>query len=67
MPWTMSEFERRISEARRAGREIAQSVQRSIDRNRRREPKTENPSGEGVGGPVVPEPEIEPDVDEPVA
>jgi hypothetical protein len=63
----MSEFERRISEARRAGREIAQSVQRSIDGNRRREAQGEDPSGEEVVGPVVPEAEVEPGVDEPVA
>ena len=63
----MSEFERRISEARQAGREIAESVQRSIDRNRRREELADGPSGEGVGAAVVPEPEVEPGVDEPVA
>jgi len=63
----MSEFERRISEARRAGREIAQSVQRSIDRNRRREAQGEGPSGEAVDGPVVPDVEVEPGLDEPVA
>ena len=63
----MSEFERRISEARRAGREIAQSVQRSIDRNRRGAAQAENPSGEDVDGPVVPDVELEPGVDEPVA
>src|SRR5690349_2176971 len=65
--WTMTEFERRISEARRAGREIAQSVQKSIDRNRRREGPAEDASGEAVRAAVVPEPELEPGVDEPVA
>jgi hypothetical protein len=62
----MTEFERRISEARRAGRELAQSVQKSIDRNRRPEAQAEDPSGEAVGAAVVPEPELEPGVDEPV-
>ena len=63
----MSEFERRISEARQAGREIAKSVQRSIDRNRGREEPADGASREDVGAAVVPEPELEPGVDEPVA
>jgi len=63
----MSEFERRISEARRAGREIAQSVQRSIDGTRRREAQGEDPSGEAIDGPVVPDAEVEHGVDESVA
>jgi hypothetical protein len=62
----MSEFERRISEARRAGREIAQAVQRSIDRNREGDEPGAGPSGEAVRAAVVPEPELEPGVDEPV-
>jgi hypothetical protein len=64
---TMSEFERRISEARRAGREIAKSVQRSIDRNHERKvPADDAPSGFDVGAAVVPHVELEPRVDEPV-
>jgi hypothetical protein len=63
----MTEFERRISEARRAGREIAKSVQSSIDRNRAREAQAADPSGEAVAGTVVPEAEVEPGVDEPVS
>jgi|tagenome__1003787_1003787.scaffolds.fasta_scaffold20276918_2 hypothetical protein len=62
----MSEFERRISEARLAGREIAQSVQRSIDGNRKRHEPADGPSDDAVDAAVVPEPEVEPGVDEPV-
>ena len=64
----MSEFERRINEARRAGLEIAQSVQRSIDRNRERKvPADDPPSGSTVETTVVPEPELEPGVEQPLA
>ena len=64
----MSEFERRINEARRAGREIAQSVQRSIDRNRERKvPADDPPSSSAVGTAVVPDPELEPGVDQSLA